>query len=909
MPPIASFTPETYGGGSQNWAVSQDEQKLVYVANNQGLLEFNGHQWSLYPSPNETIFRSVKAHGERIYTGFYMDFGYWERTPDGKLDYHTLCADLRDRILPDEHFWNIFFHEGYLVFQSLDQLFFHEPGNEEIRIVSPEEGVAKVFPVDGELYFTDQKQRLFRLESGEISPVLSQDETPGYIVHLWKDRDELILQTAAEGCFSLSNGVLKASERNTFLSGNRIYSATDLRRGGRAFGTVSNGVYIVAPDGDLLYHLDQIDGLANNTILSLFEDAQNNLWVATDNGLSCINLSSPLRKFTDDSGQLGTVHASAVFGDDLYLASNQGLFIKSRYGQDLPEIIPGTRGQVWSLFEYNQQLFCAHDQGVFLVNGSDAIPIFSGGGGTWRIETIPGHPDLLLLGNYFGLAVLELKDGNWSFRNKIEGFDYSARFLASTEAGEVYISHEYRGIYGLKVSEDYRTVTEVKLFDTPQKGKNAGLTRFQDSILYFSRDGIFSLVGYEEGFRKSEALSGAIGSTEYSSGKMTVLGDRLWFFTNESISFFHPGVVSDELQRQTIPLPARLVNAKSGYENISESGRDTLLIGTADGYLLLALSAVPLHQHEIRLASATAYPAAGDPIAMSLAENGEVRYEDHSLKFELAVPSYEKYFVPRFQYRLLGLSNEWSEWSPESTLSFPGLQYGKYTLEARSLLGRRSSENTVSYTFRILRPWYASAWAFVVYFLAVGALIYLLHKAYTRYYRNKQRALQLENDRRLAARERETELEMIRINNQRLQEDINSKNREVANSTMSLVRKNELLQQIKENLLSNQNPEKSIAQVIQTIDKNLDEGETWSLFKEAFENADQDFFKKVKELHPELSPNDLKLCAYLRLNLSSKEIAPMLNISPRSVEVKRYRLRKKINLEPKAGLVEYIMSL
>ena len=97
--------------------------------------------------------------------------------------------------------------------------------------------------------------------------------------------------------------------------------------------------------------------------------------------------------------------------------------------------------------------------------------------------------------------------------------------------------------------------------------------------------------------------------------------------------------------------------------------------------------------------------------------------------------------------------------------------------------------------------------------------------------------------------------------------------------------------------------------MIKTIDHNIDEAETWNLFKEAFENTDQDFFKKIKELHSGLSPNDLKLCAYLRLNLSSKEIAPMLNISPRSVEVKRYRLRKKMNLEAKTGLVDYIMGI
>ena len=85
--------------------------------------------------------------------------------------------------------------------------------------------------------------------------------------------------------------------------------------------------------------------------------------------------------------------------------------------------------------------------------------------------------------------------------------------------------------------------------------------------------------------------------------------------------------------------------------------------------------------------------------------------------------------------------------------------------------------------------------------------------------------------------------------------------------------------------------------------------DTWTVFKEAFDNADNDFLKKVKQAHPSLTPNDLRLCAYLRLNLSSKEIAPLLNISVRSVEIKRYRLRKKMDLPHEQGLVEYILYI
>ena len=96
---------------------------------------------------------------------------------------------------------------------------------------------------------------------------------------------------------------------------------------------------------------------------------------------------------------------------------------------------------------------------------------------------------------------------------------------------------------------------------------------------------------------------------------------------------------------------------------------------------------------------------------------------------------------------------------------------------------------------------------------------------------------------------------------------------------------------------------------IKMIDKNLNNKDDWKFFEEAFNNADKDFLKKVKSTHPSLTNNDLRLCAYLRLNLSSKDIAPLLNISLSSVEIKRYRLRKKMQLTHNEGLTDLIQNI
>ena len=906
LPPVTQFEPATYRAGSQNWSISQGDNRFIYVANNEGLLEYNGAQWHRYPNPNESILRSVRAAGDRVYTGSYMDFGYWDRQPDGSLAYRSLGERMGSRVMPDEQFWNILSYEDAVIFQSLQQLFLYRPATDSVQVIWPPNGCTKSFRLRSGLYFTGNDRGLYALEGGRVTTLIEPLAIPSGVVHVWEEAGAILLQTDTSGTFRLRDGKLSPTDDFPFLRGKRIYSAVALQRGGHAFGTISSGLYLTDAEGKLQYHIDQVQGLTNNTVLSLFQDAQSNVWAGSDNGLNCINLPSPIRKFTDRSGTLGTVYAAARHRGRLYLGSNQGLFVRGSNGDFA--LVPGTRGQVWSLFEQDGTLFAGHDSGTFVVEETGAR-LISTLPGTWTFQPVPGHPEWVLQGTYQGLSVLQRGPAGWSFRNSIAGFDLSARYVVLRPGGEIYVSHEYRGVYGLRVDPDYRRVTEEIVYERPAKGKNAGLTAFRDSVYYYSRAGIFVLESFDDGFQRSTELSDAVPAAGYVSGRLNATEDRLWFVHADGLGYLQQNALRQSLGRADIALAADLIDAPLGYENITAIGEDTLLIGAADGYVTLARAAVPLQQHELFLTQVSTLTGQGIPRPLPLIDGLRLPFRDRSLRFELAVPDYSKYFNPRYRYRLLGMTDEWSAWSKRTALEFPSLPYGSYTLEAVSSLGRRESENTVRYAFTVRRPWYASYPAIAAYLLATAGLIYLLHRSYTGYYRRKQRLWRVEKERAMAARQRQAELELTRLNNERLREDIEAKNREAALSTMNLVKKNEILQRIKDELLTARDPEKNIREVLKTIDRNIDEGETWAVFRDAFENADRDFFKKIKDRHPELTPNDLKLCAYLRLNLSSKEIAPMLNISPRSVEVKRYRLRKKMNLDRDTGLTEYILSV
>lgn len=173
--------------------------------------------------------------------------------------------------------------------------------------------------------------------------------------------------------------------------------------------------------------------------------------------------------------------------------------------------------------------------------------------------------------------------------------------------------------------------------------------------------------------------------------------------------------------------------------------------------------------------------------------------------------------------------------------------------------------------------------------------------------------------RRIRARElrikRSKEQELIRLRNEKLNADLSFKSQELANSTMSIIKKNEFLMELKEIIkaqkeeLGTRYPEKYYSRVVGKIDNNISSMDDWNIFEIHFEKAHEKFLQKLSSKYPHLTHSDLRLCAYLRMNLSSKEIAPLLRISYRGVENHRYRLRQKLLLKKNVNLTDFILSL
>lgn len=913
LPPIEVFSPKTYGAENQNWSIAQAPNKFIYAANNSGLLEYNGAKWALYPSPNETIMRSVNVVDNKIYTGCYMEFGFWEKNQFNELKYTSLSNKLKIPLIEDEQIWNIIALDNWVLFQSLNRIYIYNSVSDSFTTIDAETIYTKIYKVNNRIYFQQLEKGLYTIKNS-VAVLVSDDVLfkKEHIVNIYEQDKQLLVQTENKGFYIYKDNNLKPWQipSSELLNSVTVYNSIQLADYGFVLGTISNGVIYLTQNGAVNYSINHTQGLSNNTVLSVYEDVEKNIWLGLDNGINCVNSNAPYSIYTDTNGKLGTIYASAIYDDNLYLGTNQGLFYKPLNSNAEFSFVEGTKGQVWCLNLYDDTLFCGHNTGTYVIEGDSAKQI-SDIQGAWGIKAIATNPNLLLQGDYSGLHVLEKVNNQWRLRNKVEGFNISSKFFEFYDTNKILLSHEYKGVFKLTLDNDFKTVKVIERDSLLTNGLNSSLIKYKSDILYAYKAGVFKYNLKSNTFIKDSVLSQLIDQTDYSTGKLIfdASANQLWGFSNKYISYSSPEALSRRPKINKIAFPTVLRKGATGYENILKLSTSKYLLGFSGGYVIIDLAKAEKKAYNIAIHSIESFTLNSDKVKQVASDVPFFKNKENNIEFNYSIPEFEKYETTEYQYKLQGIYEAWSPWSAQSTELFKNLPYGEYTFKVRGRVGSVLTNNVATFSFLIAKPWYLSDVIIAIYVLIVFLFSLLMHYVYKNYYKKQRIKLLQETERELEVKQLENKQQLMAFKNEKLEQDIENKNRELAISTMNLIKKNEFLNTIKKELKAVTESDKQIKSVIKIIDKNLNSTDDWKFFEQAFNNADKDFLKKIKSIHTELTPNDLKLCAYLRLNLSSKEIAPLLNISPRSVEVKRYRLRKKMDLPHETSLTNYILDI
>ena len=541
-----------------------------------------------------------------------------------------------------------------------------------------------------------------------------------------------------------------------------------------------------------------------------------------------------------------------------------------------------------------------------MVKGKE-VKLISDEMGTWLFKQHPTMPNLIFMGNFTGIYAMEKKGQEWVYRNKINGFDISSRFFEFSSPAQIIVNHEYKGVFKINLDQDFQQAIEIELDGASCISCNSSLVKFNDNIYYQAKENLYKYILKEEIFEKDSLLNDLNTSIDFKLGKL--LNDptgQLWLFSENNLYYINKTKEEDKAVVKGFALNEKDRKNVSGFEHINLLEGTNYLIGTNRGYLTVDLNTLKEEKFLPKLNSISANDKQKS-YTVNLNKDGTLPFQNNNLSFHFTSYDFNRYGKTRFQYLLDGEDQQWSEWKESASVSYANLDYGKYQFKLRSKKGNTISEIVTSPTININPPWHLNSIAICFYAVIIILLLFGYNSFYKRKLKRQRNTLEKKNKRLLEIQELEAQKEIIRLKNEQLQKDIEGKNRELAVATMSTLKRNEFLNTIKAELETIKGEAKA-KQLIKSINSKLKNNDDWEYFKKAFDNTDQPLFSKLKETHPSLTKNDLKLCAYLRLNLSSKEIAPLLNISVHSVEIKRYRLRKKMSLERSQGIVEYIMT-
>lgn len=924
VPFVKNYHKLDYQGANQNWDVCQANNGIMYFANSDGLIEYDGASWKLFSLPGKQIVRSVAEDSlGKVYVGAHEEFGYWERNSKGQFEYFSLVDLVSDESIRNQDIWKICVLKDRVYFQSFAGIFSYD--GQRIQMITTPANVFTLFKIKNRLLVSIQQMGLYELKADSLVLLEGSDQLAPQNINVLMSysADELLVGTELGGLYLYSKGQLRPwkNDADFLFKKSQLNKATSVEIGSESyfiFGTITQGLVILDRKGKIYCHLTKENGLQNNTILGLRVDKHKNLWLSLDNGIDFINLNSTFRYYHDRSGELGTVYSAAVFQNKLYLGTNHGLFCADwdmKHFRLLGDfsLVENTQGQVWDLKLVDDVLFCGHNSGTFTISNQGVKKISNVSGG-WVLKQVPNQPDILIQGTYIGLVIYKKEYGNWFMSRMIWGYHEPTEFLEFDFKGNLWASHAYRGLYKLHLNTDLTSVLNIDEFGSEEglsEDLNVNVFKVDQQVVFSTGKQLFSYDYNNEKLAPYQKLNDELMSFQKAHKILSIDRHNYWFFNKgkcTKVEIEHGKVKSiDALSFQLLR-----GNTLDGYENIVDLGDDQFLICLDDGFSIFSEkqneTSTSLDGHCVILQKISSNSQISrQQVDLDLENPLKIMNSNNNLSFEFALPVY-RYGAMKYQWKLDGYDAFWTEPVGRNQVRYSKLPNGDYTFKVRASDSYGNLSSITDYQFTILPPWYLSRPAKLAYlvllFMLIGLFRVIYHSKLDKQKKRYYLKLQAEN-----------EEQIVKLKNDHLRIEIESKSKEIANYTMIVTKKNELLIQLKEQLEKLEKyvvaaaAKKRLADLNKIIHAGINSQDHWQVFNENFDKANETFLANLRKSFPELTPNDLRFCAFLKMNMTSKEIASLLNISPRSVEVKRYRLRKKLNMEHEENLVVFLMGM
>ncbi|MDX6183736.1 histidine kinase [Flavobacterium sp. Fl-77] len=891
LPFVENYNKSNYQGDNQIWNVVQGNDNAMYFANNHYLLRYDGVIWEKYTLPNKTIIRSIMVDGDKIYSGSYKEFGYWYRK-EGKMHYVSMTKNLHLFDEKDnEEIWKIFKFNEAIYFQSFNDVFIYK--GKQVKKIKFPFLISYCFVVDNSVYVASVDQGVFKMEDAKIANPKGWNILKNCVVHaIEKHQKKTYIFTQKKGVFIVgkNNLIPWSNPLNETLKKTTINVAKFINNNKLVIGTGNKGVYIIDLNTNLYKNIDRNNVLMNNSILSIGVDKENDLWLGLDNGIAHVEVNSPIAIFYDNTGVLGSVYSVAPTKNGYLIASNHGVF---EYGSGKFSMIPNTQGQAWNITEINNQYIIGHNDGTFVYNNGLFSKINAINGG-WNLSKSSIN-NTYFQSNYSGILVYD--DATKLKENKtIKNLSKPIKYVAQNKKNELWAADNYRGLYRVLYNDEYQT-RKVENITQQSKIKNdfgVKIFEFRNEILFLINNAWYTYNSLTNKLEENELFN-----DNFKNISDVVAIDESHFIVLQSGILYHIYANGNKFVWNIIQ--EKYYKGKLINDNLRIfREKNNYLLNLDDGFISLQLKNANKQNLKLKI------EAFSD---QNLVNNNDKIKFNSDLKIHVVSGIYGAQ-KPNLFYKL-DKTKEFVS-IKEGLIVLNNLSNGFHSIAIYKHNGANYDEVS-SFEFNVAQPWYFSFWMILLYLLFVGAIFFFYYKW------NKLRYLQklklqkeeLKHQKEILEMElkAENELNIQEYEKHILELELQTKSSEVAGKSLSIAKQSEMIENIQRILDSEKDFNKLKSEIKKAIKINEVNKHEWEIFETNLNQIHNEFIINLSKKFPNLTPKDIKLCVYLKMNLSSKEIAPMMNISFRGVELHRYRLRKKLNLSQEENLPKFLLTI
>lgn len=866
--------------GIGNWVsrVTLLSDSSLWVCSNQGLARY---------IPGKDSFDVFLHQGEdagSVPPGLVYDI---LRTRDGKIYVATDSDAIQELDLQQRSFRAIPYSRDPSLGSNYLKRILEGPDG-LLYILGHQHGLAILDPTDG------HSQLITAGEQGLSTNLLSGGQSFDSQGRLWicTDGGGMNIYDPVTSSFSY----LKEDEGDpTSLLSDHLYSVFFDDENRAWIGSFDKGICIHDSRhfkfGASLFESNDLRILRSKSVLALFEDGRGRIWVGTDgDGLYCFEKGRPYRVYRHDPADPNSLSTDVItsLGED-----GRGNILIGTYAGGLNSLDP-------ERVSFTRFMPSAWEEG-----GISSTSV-------WKIHR--DSKERVWLGllaegldrYYPETSTFEPYGPGSQQANRID-FPNLMEITEDSE-GDIWFGTEGNGIYILD-----RQTGRMQHMDQDI----LGLRTAQSSVssIYQDRSGIYWIATEGDGlvrYNKSKRELDVFGESGELPGNIiqSLNEDRhfnLWIGTNN-------GIARMNRSNNTV-ISFNTADGLSGNEfnrgSLIRLADGRLLAGTRRGADILSPDLIALNQTLPRveftsLSILNSEVEAGDTVngrvvlekEISFMDKLELKYSDKSFSIGFAALNYTLPEKCSFRYRLEGFDEQWIGASADNRLAkYSNLDPGNYVLrvEASNNDGKWGV-NTQSMHIQISAPFYMTTWFILIVVLSGLLLFMILYRI--RFLAQRNMFLQRQN---------QQERRIMELENDKLESEL---------QTLSLKRihRNRILLAQKKKLLglaikAQESVKTGLDEIIGELDNELLEDKDWKYIEPQLDKVYNNFITKLKERHGDLSQSEIKLAAYVRMGLSTKEISEFMHKTIRGIESDRYRLRKKMGLEQSDSLSSYLLNI